>query len=250
MQVLEIAEGVEVVEELPVIYLRKHKTLVFADTHIGFEEEMASQGIYVPSFQLMKVMDILEKALEARDVSKVVIAGDFKHIFSGLGDSERRELSKIITYLLPQVDDLIVVRGNHDNYLPILQRKFPFEIVDHYLVGNILIIHGHKPIPDVEGWDTLIFGHEHPSIVIRDSLGTVGKYSCFLRGRLKNGKYFITLPAVGAYQTGSRVTLSRDTYISPILRDYAVLEEIEPVIVDDEVGLLELPKLRELADLI
>ncbi len=248
---MEIAEGLEIIAELPVLYARRYKTLILADTHIGFEEEMAEQGVFIPPFQLRKVMDVLETALNAVDVERVIIAGDFKHRFSDLGRVERKELVEVLTYLLPRVDEIIVVRGNHDNYLAYLKRKFLFEIVDHYVLGKYLIVHGHKPIPEVsEDWEILVFGHEHPSITVRDSIGSIGKFPCFLKGRLRNGKKFITLPAVGAYQTGSKVTLDKNTYLSPILKEEAILEGIEPVIVDDEVGLFELPPLGALVDLI
>lgn len=248
---MEIAEGLEIIAELPVLYVRHHKTLILADTHIGFEEEMADQGVFIPPFQLRKVMDVLEAALNAVDVVRVIIAGDFKHRFSDLGRVERKELVEVLTYLLPRVNEIIVVRGNHDNYLAYLKRKFLFEIVDHYVLDNYLIVHGHKPIPEVsEGWEILVFGHEHPSITVRDSIGSIGKFPCFLKGKLRNGKTFVTLPAVGAYQTGSRVTLDKSTYLSPILKEEAILEGVEPVIVDDEVGLFELPPLGALVDLI
>jgi metallophosphoesterase superfamily enzyme len=69
-------------------------------------------------------------------------------------------------------------------------------------------------------------------------------------GELKDGRKLITLPAVGAYQTGSKVTTARDTYLSPILRDEAIIEKLKPIIVDEEIGLFELPTLSELMDLI
>ncbi len=247
---MELLPGVEVVAELPVIYLRELKVLILADTHIGFEEEMAEKGVFIPAFQLRRVLGILEESLNLVDVDKVVIAGDFKHRFSGLGRAERRELSEVLTYLLPKVNEVIVVRGNHDNYLPLLKRRFPFEIVNELLLGKYLIVHGHRPLNEVQSdeWEILIFGHEHPSITLRDSIGTIGKFSCFLVGKLEDGRDFLTLPAVGAYQTGSRITLDRSTYLSPILKENADLESVRPVIVDEEVGLFELPPLSEFLD--
>jgi hypothetical protein len=45
------------------------------------------------------------------------------------------------------------------------------------------------------------------------------------------------------------VTLSRDTYLSPILKNLALLEGLKPVIVDEDIGILELPTLKDLYDL-
>ena len=245
----ELVSGVEIVNELPVIYLRKYKLVVLADTHIGFEEEMAEKGIYIPRFQKRKLMKTFEEVFNTVDVDSVVIAGDFKHKFDGLGRIERVELREVISYILSRVSKFIVVRGNHDNYLPILTHKFKFDIVDNFIIDEFLITHGHIDLPSDLSVKYVIIGHEHPVIALRDSLGSIGRFQCFLVGDLVNGLKLITLPAVGAYQTGSRVTLSRDTYLSPILKNLALLEGLKPVIVDEDIGILELPTLKDLYDL-
>ena len=248
---MELVNGVEILGELPVIYLREFRVLVLADTHLGFEEEMAERGMYIPRFQLRRLLNVLDESLNLVNVREVVIAGDFKHKFDGLGRIERRELAEVLTYLNSRVDRVVVIRGNHDNYLPILKKKFSFELVEYYKLGRFLIIHGHKKVGlEMKDWDVLIMGHEHPSIVLKDPLGVIGKFPCFLLGRLVDGRELITLPAVGAYQTGSRVSLSRDTYLSPIIKDNAIIEDLRPIIVDEEGGVLELPPLKQLIDYI
>jgi len=246
--VFELANGVEVVGELPVIHLRKYKAVILADTHIGFEEEMAEKGVFIPRFQKRKLINLLEEVINITNPEAVVIAGDFKHKFNELGRIERIELSEVIKFVLSRVSRLIVVKGNHDNYLPILTRKFNFEIRDYIVFNDVLIVHGHRELPQDVKAGVIIMGHEHPSISVRDPLGSIGRFPCFLIGNLVSGEVLITLPAVGAYQTGSKVTLSKETYLSPILREQTVLEELRPVIVDEEVGVLELPPLKELHD--
>lgn len=248
--VFEILNGIEVVNELPVIYLRKYKAVVLADTHIGFEEEMADKGVFIPRFQKKRLLGIIDEVTNAVDADTLVIAGDFKHKFDGLGRIERIELSEVLKYALSRFNKLIVVRGNHDNYLPLLTRKYRFEVVEYLLVGNILIIHGHNELPTNIKAEIVIMGHEHPTITLRDSLGSIGRFQCFLVGDLINSSKLITLPAVGAYQTGSRVTLDKSTYLSPILRDYVVLGDLKPIVVDEDVGILELPPIKEIYDFI
>ncbi|MCS7108776.1 MAG: metallophosphoesterase [Sulfolobales archaeon] len=246
----ELISGVEVVNELPVIYIRKYRMALLADTHIGFEEEMAEKGIYIPRFQKKKLMNILEEVFNTIDVDSLIIVGDFKHKFDGLGRIERIELNEVIKYAVSRVSKFVVIRGNHDNYLSILTRKYSFEFVDKLSFDSFLIMHGHYELSDALSNKLIIIGHEHPVITIRDSLGSIGRFQCFLIGETTYGSQLITLPAVGAYQTGSKVTLDRSTYLSPILRDAAVLEGLRPVIIDDEVGVLELPSLKDLYDLL
>ncbi len=240
--------GVDVINELPAVYLRKYKMALLADAHIGFEEEMAEKGIYIPRFQKKRLMNILDEVFSTVDVEVLAVVGDFKHKFNELGKIERIELSEIIRYVSSRVEKFVVVRGNHDNYLSVLTRKFNFELVDQLNIGEFLITHGHTELPEQVNARYLIIGHEHPVITLRDSLGSIGRFQCFLVGETKHGSQLLTLPAVGAYQTGSRVTLDKHTYLSPVLRDQSMLETLRPVIVDEEVGVLELPTLKDLHD--
>lgn len=248
---MELVPGAEVASVSPALYVRKYKTLIIADTHIGYEDELASKGVFIPRFQLRKVIELLDKLLNDFPVSKLVVAGDLKHSFSEMSVAERKELMRFFSYVIPKVEEVIIVRGNHDNYLPLLKKRFDFKFEEYVVLGEYLIVHGHKPIPkDVSSsWEYLILGHEHPSIILKDSVGRLGKFPCFLVGELSNlSKVFITLPATGAYQTGSRITLDKETYISPILRENASIPNIKPVIVDEEIGVFELPLLKDLVE--
>jgi len=251
--VLELVPGVEVVAELPVVYIRSYKAVILADVHIGYEEEVSLKGGYIPRFQLRHSQKILEEVFGQVRAERIIFAGDLKHLFNTLGRVERIELLQLLNYVKRYVDEVVVVRGNHDNFLPAMKRWVEFNIVESYLAHPYLIIHGHKPLNPSElpqQWDYLIMGHEHPSIALRDPIGVIGKFSCFLVGDTTIGKKLIVLPAVGAYQTGSKVTLSKDTYLSPVIRDYAVIESLKPVVVGADVGVLEFPTLGELYDIV
>ncbi|HIP65614.1 MAG TPA: phosphoesterase, partial [Pyrodictium sp.] len=64
---MELVDGVEIVESLPLVYLRDVKALVLSDLHLGFEEEAASQGMFIPRIQLRKSLEVLRRGLEATD---------------------------------------------------------------------------------------------------------------------------------------------------------------------------------------
>ncbi len=246
---LELVEGVEVVDELPVIYLRRYRMALLADTHIGFEEEMAEKGVYIPRFQKKRFIGILEDLFNSVNVEVLTLVGDFKHKFDKLGRIERIELDEIIRYVLSRVGRFIVIRGNHDNYLSILTRKYDFEFVDQLNIDDFLIVHGHSKLSEHANVKYVVIGHEHPVITLRDSLGSIGRFQCFLVGETIYNQQLITLPAVGAYQTGSKITLDRHTYLSPILKEQVIIEGLRPVIIDEEVGILELPSLKDLYDM-
>ncbi|MEM2826450.1 MAG: metallophosphoesterase [Sulfolobales archaeon] len=254
MRELELVPGLEIVGELPVAYSRRHRTLILADVHIGFEEEVLSRGGFIPRFQLKNTIRILEDAFNRVSAERVVFAGDLKHLFDALGRLERVELMELLTYVKKHVGSVVVVRGNHDNFLPAMRKWIEFDMVDSYSLPPYLILHGHKPLREelhYQQWEYLIIGHEHPSIALRDPIGIVGKFSCFLVGAMPAiKKNIVILPAVGAYQTGSKVTLMRETYLSPVVKEHVDVETIKPIVVGTDIGVLEFPTLRELYDII
>ncbi len=247
--------GVVIPGPFPVVYLRGSRTLVFADAHLGFEEEMASHGLFLPRIQKKKLLEVLEGVFGLVDVEQVIVAGDIKHQFGQLGRVERRELYEVFDYLSKRVVKVIVVRGNHDNYLPLVLRKYEnIELVEDYVgLNDILVLHGHKDtLPkDIGRYRLIVMGHEHPSLGLRDKLGYLIKYPCFLYGKLKDTTTgVLVLPAVGAYQTGTSVSLEPSAYLSPIMRNRVLLEESKPIVYDSELGLLEFPKLGTLFEVL
>jgi putative SbcD/Mre11-related phosphoesterase len=251
---IELAPGVEVVEDLPVVYVRRLKAVVLADLHLGFEEEAARQGVFIPRIQLFRSLEVLRRSLEETDAEWVIFAGDVKHCFSKLLRSEREELSRLFEFLVREKNVRVtVVRGNHDNYLPIVAEKYGVEIVQELYRDGILIIHGHKkPRGEYQGpVEVVIMGHEHPSIRLRDKLGFIAKLPAFLVAPYEKLKArLIVLPAVGQYQTGTSVTLSPETYLSPILREDIDLRKIKPYVLAEELGVLEFPELELLEDVL
>ena len=250
---IELAPGVYTVSSKPVVYLPSLGMLVLADLHLGFEEEAASQGYYIPRVQLKRSLEILRSALDETGAEWVVFAGDVKHCFSRLLRSERRELEELFGFLRGRGVRVTVVRGNHDNYLPIVAKKFGVEVVRELYVEGYLIIHGHKrPGGGYPGRvNVLIMGHEHPSIRLRDKLGYIAKMPCFLTGVYKPlGARLVVLPAIGQYQTGTSVTLDPSTYLSPLLREDVDLARLKPYVLAEDFGVFEFPELGLLEDIL
>lgn len=251
---IELVPGVEVVGDLPAVYVRRLRAVVLADLHLGFEEEAAKQGVFIPRIQLLRSLEVLRRSLDETGADWVIFAGDVKHCFSRLLRSEREELSRVFEFLTRERGVRVtVVRGNHDNYLPIVAEKYGVEIVQELYKDGILVVHGHrKPQGGYPGpVETVIMGHEHPSLRLRDKLGYIAKLPAFLVAPYEklNAK-LVVLPAVGQYQTGTSVTLSPETYLSPILREDIDLRKIKPYVLAEELGVLEFPELELLEDVL
>jgi putative SbcD/Mre11-related phosphoesterase len=221
---------VNIVVGTPFIYIRESETLVLSDLHLGFEEA-ASRGlsytlrgvsgyaaIFLPRIQLRRALSMLSLVLDELRVSRVVINGDLKHAFDRLLRQEREETIELVKFLREQgVGEILVVRGNHDNFIKPLLRRLDVEFVSGYsLVASskrILFVHGHEDV-DLSEYDIVVIGHEHPALRCFD----IYKLPCFLRIPLGEGRYLVVMPATGPYHPGITVTPNPQDYLSPIIR--------------------------------
>lgn len=246
----ELFNEVYAVLDLPLIYIPKFKAVVIADIHLGFEEDMASKGIFLPRIQLSKVLDMIDKVLNYVDVSMLIIAGDIKHHFEKLGKKEIRDLKDFLNVAVKRFRRVVIVRGNHDTFLLPICKKFGVELYDAFWLDFILIVHGHRELGSRSGFNLVVMGHEHPSIVLKDpASGYNMKFPCFLLTPLKCGGYALVLPAAGIYQSGTAITTYANGYLSPIMRNEADLENAKPFIIVEGEGVVELPRLKLVEDL-
>ncbi|MCE4625539.1 MAG: metallophosphoesterase [Desulfurococcales archaeon] len=245
---MEVKEGVYLLEDVPGIYVEKLDAVVVADLHLGYEESMAKQGVFLPRLQLRKALKHISKAQRVTGAKRLIIDGDLKHEFSKLLKSEKLESAKLIsTAFQLGFREIILVRGNHDNYIKPIIESLGGEVVEDLEDGDILLTHGHKKAEtDAE---VIIIGHEHPSISVSIG-GAKARFPVFLIAPLRSGSIVVVLPALGAYQTGNPVSLDWESYLSPIMREKVETGEIVPVIFDEKEGLMPLPKLSVLQSIV
>jgi len=188
------------------LYLGELGILAIADLHIGYEEALGESGIHIPTSQYPKIKRSVERMIEAVEPERVVVVGDVKHEFGTALRQEWIEVIDLLDYLKERVGDVVVVRGNHDNFLIPMLKKRGVPLADpYYLEGGVLFVHGHKPLP-IEfygrGVEAVVMGHEHPAIAFRDELGVKVKFKCFLRGELEGAEIYV-LPALSPLMPGT-----------------------------------------------
>jgi len=199
---------------IPEKALKLGRNLIIADLHLGYEVAMAKEGFYLPRV-FREVVASLRSLLEREKVKRLIIAGDLKHSFVPEW-RERKELRAFVEEVSPLVDEVVLVRGNHDVGVLWL-RELGVEVVDELELGGWKVVHGHKP---VEG-DRFIIGHEHPAIRLRDEVGAVVKVPAFLIG-----ERLIVLPAFSPWAYGNDVLRE---IVSPYLR-FMDTDELEVLV--------------------
>ncbi|WP_400208278.1 metallophosphoesterase [Candidatus Methanomassiliicoccus intestinalis] len=240
MEKIELLPDVYAVPE-NCLYLPQEKAIIAADFHIGYESALEQDGIHIPRFQTQTVQDALLHLLDKYTPEKLIILGDLKHDFSKNAEQERQDISAILRFLTKNTE-VILVKGNHDNYLENIAARFGLNVYEQYELAGITLAHGHKNILS----RPLIIGHEHPSIRITDRVGAALKLPCFLYLRAEQ---IIVLPAFSPLSAGTDVTrASAKSYLSPILKAVDVTQA--ELIACSDIGLLPLGKLSALDELL
>ena len=149
------------------------RIVVIGDLHIGWEVTLGQQGIHVPS-QTSKMLQRLICIIEQKHPSRVVLLGDVKHSVTRAELEEWRDVPEFFEKLVKLVPLVQVVVGNHDGNLePLTPSKVELLAPSGLaLWGRYGLLHGHAwPSPELLGCETLIVGHLHPAVTLRDAMG-------------------------------------------------------------------------------
>jgi len=225
---MEIIDNIEIIDLG--LYLKKQKVLVITDTQIGYEESLNKQGILLPRFQFNDLIKRLRKIIDKCKPEIIIINGDIKHEFGTISQTEWRYTVKLIDFLAENAE-LILVKGNHDTILGPIADKKNVRIVDYYSIADIYLCHGHV-IPEDKEFEkakTVIIGHAHPAIGLRDQ-GRVEKYKCYLKGEYKD-KTLIVQPSFNLIIEGTDVL--KEKLLSPFLDQD--LKNFKVFVVGDEI---------------
>ena len=197
---MEIIKGIEIIDLA--LYIKKEKALIITDTHIGYESELNDKGIMVPRLQFTTLIKKLEKILKKVKPNKIIINGDVKHQFGRISTLEWRNTRKLIDFLRKK-SELIFIKGNHDKVLAGVGKKLDVTVKDKLKLGTILITHGDTVKRADKSIKTIIIGHEHPAITLKEG-ARKEKYKCYLKGKYKD-KTLIVQPSLNLLTEGTEI---------------------------------------------
>ncbi|MBU1197572.1 metallophosphoesterase [Candidatus Micrarchaeota archaeon] len=234
------------------VFFEEMDLLAISDLQFGYEAVLQAQGIHVPVSQYAEVEVALRDMLRATHAKRVLINGDVKHHFSRPHQQEWEEVLSLLRFLKSKRVQTIFVRGNHDAFLGKILRDQEMRLVDAYQESGYLFVHGHRLLSDYPGFrrwkpfHTLVIGHVHPAVSIRDEIGVAHKFKCLLRGKYRD-QTLIVLPSLSPLASGFDVTRSEKEkeFVSPIMEQCQVGDMV-PFVIDREVGVKEFPKVKHL----
>ena len=209
--IMEISKSIKMVDTA--LWFELEKVLVINDLHIGYEEVLHRKGILVPRFQLEQIMKKLKIIIEKTKPVKIIINGDLKHEFGKVLRQEWKEVLEFLDFLLQNISEVIIIKGNHDPIIQPIADKKGIAVVNQYQVGETLIVHGDELVETTA--KRIVIGHEHPAITIREG-SKWEKYKCFLKGTWQK-KELIAVPSFNPLLEGTDVL--KEQLLSPFLED-------------------------------
>lgn len=170
--------------------------LVVADLHIGLEEELREKGVRIPS-RAGAMAERLVDLADRRGAERLAILGDVKHLIPRMASRERRDVYVFFREMTARFREIYVAQGNHDGLLRhVVPRSVRFRSPYGFRIENVGFCHGHAwPFKKVMEADTLVMGHNHPSVAFRDEMGARQVLPCWVRVPfLRKHKRYARLP--------------------------------------------------------
>ncbi len=216
---MKLNEDIELLEGMPIAYIKSINAIAVADLHLGYEGVMAKRGIYLPKTNLRKILEALGDAIGETHAKSVVVDGDIKNEFSDVDEAEFNELFDFIKFLKEKGVDPVLIKGNHDNFVERYREAFKLKVYgQEAVIGRYHFFHGEELPSNVGKDEMLVMGHEHPAIGVFNSVGKKEKLRCFLYGRYSSSE-FLALPAMNYFAAGTEINMEpAEKLLSPIFK--------------------------------
>ncbi|MCL2148417.1 MAG: metallophosphoesterase [Methanomassiliicoccaceae archaeon] len=238
MRSYEILPGVRVTNDR-CLMLDDGRTAVLGDLHLGYESALEEEGMYIPRMNTESIRDALNGILSEHEPERVVLLGDIKHDFKRSRREAAEEVRRIIR-LLAEASDVIVIKGNHDNFLQNILSDMGLMAADYIDLGGFRMEHGHVDT----GVRPVVIGHEHPSVRIPGAVSGGMKIHCFVHQR-EDG--VIVLPPFSPFSAGNDLAPDGKCIMAPALAASRYSDaDLYGV---SEVGIIRLGKLKDVMDI-
>jgi putative SbcD/Mre11-related phosphoesterase len=222
------------------------RILVAADLHLGLERKMAKEGWHMPS-STEGIVARLIALVEAHDINVIALVGDIKESIYTASRQEESELPRAIGRLADEMEELHLVKGNHDGDLEVVV-PYRSNLTIHggrgVRLGSLGLCHGHTwPTKEVVGVEVMVMAHNHPFVEFRDRLGHRLREPAWFRTRLvretsaerygEADPEVILMPPFNELLVGTPLNTPGFTGLGPMLSNgYVDLEASEVYLVD------------------
>ncbi len=176
------------------LWLADSKTAIVADVHLGYSWAQRRRGELGPlvDFRTREKLSLLCDELEPR---QLVFLGDLVHAPRPC-TPEREWIDETLLDLSRRAE-VIAVRGNHDRAFVKDFGHLKLRSVESWSQEPVTAVHGDRFICPVPENHTLVIGHLHPCLGVKDASGAAQKLPVFLVNSA-----CIVLPAFSPFARG------------------------------------------------
>ncbi|KAF6247279.1 metallophosphoesterase [Nitrosopumilus sp. b3] len=161
------------IQSKPALILEgKKKNLIVTDLHLGFENTLKSNEIFIgKNSSVNETINELSEIIDSEKPDAVILLGDIKSSIKTISRNEWDEVPLFFKEIRKKCN-VILIPGNHDANI---QKLVPENITMISTIGmveeNVLLTHGHTmPSENFSHIDKIIMGHIHPVFFQEDSI--------------------------------------------------------------------------------
>lgn len=177
------------------LWLAESQTLIIADVHLGYSWAQRRRGELGPLADF-RTREKLSRLCEQLQPTQIVFLGDLVHAPRPCAE-ERAWIEETLNQLA-QCAKLKAVRGNHDRAFAREFGHLEIETTEAWSTETITAIHGDRlTLAAIPENTTLVVGHLHPCLGVRDASGASQKLPVFLVTQ-----HCVVLPAFSPFARG------------------------------------------------
>ena len=188
------------------LWIPDSRTLMVADLHLGYSWAQRRRGELGPLADF-QARDKLLRVCAELTPSRIVFVGDLVHAPKPC-EPERAYIEETLG-LLAQRAEIIAVRGNHDRAFAREFGHLSLSTKEAWVCGDLVAIHGDRldraPIPRT---GTLVLGHLHPGLSVKDASGAGRRLPLFLVS-----PRCVVMPAFSPFARGYDVAAGLPAYL-------------------------------------
>ena len=162
-----------IVPSKPALVLEgKKKSLVLSDIHIGFENSMAANQIFIgKNSSTLETIQEITQIIDDEKPDSIVLLGDIKSSIKNISKIEWDEVPIFFKEITKKCE-VVLVPGNHDaNIHKLVPDNVSLISSTGMVEEDILLTHGHTmPSENFSHVNRIVMGHLHPVFFQEDSI--------------------------------------------------------------------------------
>ena len=162
-----------IVPSKPALVLEgKKKSVVVSDIHIGFENSMAANQIFIgKNSSTLETIQEITQIVDDEKPDSIVLLGDIKSSIKNISKIEWDEVPIFFKEITKKCE-VVLVPGNHDaNIHKLVPNSVSLISSTGMVEEDILLTHGHTmPSENFSHVNRIVMGHLHPVFFQEDSI--------------------------------------------------------------------------------